>query len=166
MRRSFALRRVSVVAAAALAFGAVTVPQAPALDLGAVEIDIFVNPADWSACGIVRDSVTSARYTAVLTATGFQSNGVTRSNVILGHDTDDGNPAQPCTGGGFDSSIAAVVYTLEWTSVLGTTGTMTKSCGEVPPASTTIHIDPPPIEMTSSSGSEVPTFVRFVCTPS
>lgn len=165
MRKGFTLKRVAAVAAAALAFGAVTVPPAPALDLGAVEIDIVVNTGDWSACGVIRDDLTSANYTAVLTATGAQSS-VSRNGVILSQGMDSGNPATPCTSGGFDSSIAAVEYTLEWTSVLGTTGSMTKTCAEVPPASTTIHIDPPPIEMASSSGSEVPTFVRFVCTVS
>lgn len=165
MRKGFTLKRVAAVAAAALAFGAVTVPPAPALDLGPLEIDIVVNTSDWSACGLVRDSLTSARYTAVLTATGAQSS-ISRNGAIVEQGMHTGNPATPCTDGGFDSSIAAVEYTLEWTSVVGTTGSMTKTCGEVPPASTTIHIDPPPIEMTSSSGSEVPTFVRFVCTPS
>ena len=167
MRRGLTLKRVGVVMAAALAFGAVAVPQAPALDLGALEVDIFVNTGSWSACGVVRDDLTSAHYTAVLTATGYEST-VSRNGVILGEASASGNPATPCTPGGFDSSIAVVEYTLTWTSILGTTGTMTKTCVEIPPSSTfEIDIDPPPIEMSTGSSDMIPpteTLARPVCT--
>ncbi len=167
MRRRITLKRLVAVMAAALAFGAATASPAPAVDLGPLQVDIFVNTGDWSACGVVRDTLTSARYTAVLTATGYEST-VSRNGVILGEASASGNPATPCTAGGFDSSIAVVEYTLTWTSILGTTGTMTKTCVEVPPSSTDveIHIDPPPIEASSGSAIVPPTttLARPYCT--
>jgi hypothetical protein len=166
MRRGLRLKRMGVVMAAAMAFGAVAVPQAPALDLGALEVDIKVDTATWGACGLVRDSLTSARYTAVLTAAGYESTGVARNGVIADQASHSGNPASPCTSGGFDSSVAAVVYTLTWTSVLGTTGTMTKVCVETPPVYTDseIRIDPP-VATASDSGLAIPptTVARAVC---
>ena len=168
MRRGIALKRVGVVMAAALMFGAVAVPQAPALDLGAFEVDIIVDSTDYGACGLVRDSLTSARYTAVLTATGYASTGVTRNSVITGQATATGNPAVPCIDGVFDPSVAAVVYTLTWTSVLGTTGTLVKTCVEIPPSSTSeIRIDPPAVTATGSGLVIPPTTVaRPYCTVS
>lgn len=50
--------------------------------------------------------------------------------MILDVATDTGNPASACTSGGFNSTYAAVQYTLEWTSVLGTTGSLVKTCVE------------------------------------
>ena len=167
MRRGTALKRVGAVMVAALVFGALAVPQAPALNVGELEVDIAVNTSNWSACGLVRDDLTSAYYTAVLTATGYEST-VSKNGAIAEQALHSGNPAQPCTPGGFDSSIAAVVYTLTWTSVLGTTGSMVKVCAETPPLDSTIdiHIDPPPIGTSTDSGSFVPpdlTVSRRVC---
>jgi hypothetical protein len=166
MRRGTALKRVGAVMVAALVFGALAVPQAPALNVGELEVDIAVNTGNWSACGYVRDDLTSAYYTAVLTATGYEST-VSRNGVIAEQAMHSGNPAQPCTPGGFDSSIAAVVYTLEWTSVLGTSGSMVKTCFETPPVSSDISIiiDPPPVESSTDNVMAPPdlTASRRVC---
>ena len=161
MRRGTALKRVGAVMVAALVFGALAVPQAPALDVGELEVDIVVNTGDWSACGYVRDDLTSAYYTAVLTATGYVST-VSKNDAIASQAMHSGNPARPCTDGAFDSSIAAVVYTLTWTSVLGTTGSMVKTCAETPPMTTSIDItiDPPPIEASTASADMVPPDLR------
>lgn len=169
MRRGLRLKRVGVVMSVAMAFGAVAVPQAPALTVGPLQVDIVVNTSDWSACGLVRDSFSGARYTAVLTATGYASTGLARSDAIAGQASHTGNPAAPCTAPSIDSTVAAVVYTLTWTSVVGTTGTMTKTCVETPPVSTEseIHIDPP-IATASVSRPVIPpiTTARVVCTVS
>ena len=128
--RKRALRRWVVVLAVSALIGGVSVVPAPALTVGALEVDIVVDSTDWSACGVVRDGLTGARYTAVLTATGAQSRGTSQNGVILGQAQHSGNPATPCTPGGFDSYTSGVVYTLEWTSVLGTSGSLTKACVE------------------------------------
>jgi hypothetical protein len=128
MKRYRLKRPALALAVIAIVIGAVG-PSASALQVGPLFVDIQVDTSNWSACGIVSDDLTHANYTAVLTATGFQSS-VSQNGVILSEASGSGNPAQPCTSGGFDSSISAVEYTLEWTSIAGTTGTLTKTCAE------------------------------------
>ena len=120
---------VMALAVTAIVMGAV-VPSASALEVGPLTVEITVNPTDWSVCGHVGDDLTGANYTVSLTATGFASD-VSRNGVILDQASATGNPADLCLPGtGFDSDYAAVVYTLEWTSVLGTTGVLVKACAE------------------------------------
>lgn len=103
--------------------------QAQETDILGIDVKIKVNTTDWSACGYVGDTLTGAYYTATLTATGYEST-IAANGIILDADTDSGNPATPCTSGGFDSRYAVMVYTLTWTSVFGTTGTLVRTCVE------------------------------------
>jgi len=127
--RRIGLKRLAVVLAATATVAAAAVPSASALTVGPLTVDIDVDTSNWSACGVVNDGLTGANYTAVLTATGYETD-LGRNGVILNESTDTGNPATPCTAGGFDSIFAAVQYTLVWTSGNGTTGVMTKTCVE------------------------------------
>lgn len=128
MRKGF--KRFAVLAAAVSIFAAVTAPPASALEVGPLEVRIDVDRTSWDATGLVRDDLSGATYTSVLTVTGVQTDGA-RHGTILDFDTDTGNPSETEVQGGFDSTYAAVEYTLSWTSVLGTTGTFTVTCGEV-----------------------------------
>jgi hypothetical protein len=121
--------RLAVVLAAVGIFVGSSLPSASALTVGPLTAQITVDTSGWDATGYVGDSLTNANYTSVLTATGFETTGAT-NGVILDFDTGSGNPSLTSTGGGFDSQYAKVVYTLTWTSVLGTTGELTKVCVE------------------------------------
>ena len=138
--RRLGLKRLAVVLAAMGIFAGAAVPSASALDVGPLTVDIVVDRTNWSACGVVSDGLTGAHYTAVLSATGYETN-LSQSGVILAQSSDSGNPAGPCTPGGFDSRFAIVQYALVWTSVAGTTGIMTKTCVE---ADLKIAIQRPP----------------------
>lgn len=129
--RRLGTKRAAAALAIAATFGGVAVPHAAAVEVLGFRADIVVDTSSWAACGVVRDNLTGApNYTAVLTATGFESS-VAANGVILDVATASGNPANPCTSGGFNSTYAVVQYTLEWTSVLGTTGSLVKTCFEV-----------------------------------
>ena len=121
--------RLAVVLAALGIFVGSSLPSASALTVGPLTATINVDRSGFSATGYVGDTLTNATYTSVLTATGFQTTG-TRNGVILDYDTGVGNPSLTSTNGGFDSQYAKVVYTLTWTSVLGTTGELTVVCVE------------------------------------
>jgi len=121
--------RLAVVLAAVGIFAGSSLPSASALTIGPLTAQITVDTSGWDATGYVGDSLTNANYTSVLTATGFETTGAT-NGVILDFDTGSGNPSLTSTDGGFDSQYAKVVYTLTWTSVLGTTGELTKVCVE------------------------------------
>ena len=124
------IKKVAVVLAAFGVFSAAALPQASAVELLGFEARIDVDTAGWGACGFVGDTLTGApSYTMVLTATGLETTGAA-TGVILDVATASGNPATACTTGGFNSQYAAVQYTMEWTSVLGTTGTLVRTCVE------------------------------------
>jgi hypothetical protein len=140
MKRFWFKKPASVLAVTAIAVGVVA-PTASALEVGPLTVEISVETSNWSACGTVSDDLTNANYTAVLTATGFESS-IGQNGVILNQASAGGNPALPCTPGGFSSSYAAVEYTLEWTSITGTTGSLTKTCAEADLGATvSIHPD-------------------------
>jgi opacity protein-like surface antigen len=120
-----ALAAVGMIAAAAVPAAAAELD-----DRATLIVRINVNRTSWAACGFVYDAVTGTTYTAVLTASGIESTGAANATIV-DEATDTGNPAEPCTGGGFDSQYAGMQYTLTWTSVLGTTGTLPVTCVEV-----------------------------------
>lgn len=128
MRKGF--KRFAVLAGVVSVFAAVTAPPASALAVGPLEVRIDVDTSSWDATGLVSDDLSGATYTTVLTATGIQTDGF-RHGTVIDFDTATGNPAYTSTEGGFDSQYAGVQYTLTWTSVLGTTGTFTRTCFEV-----------------------------------
>jgi len=122
------MRRLAVLAVTVAALSAAAVPQASAVELLGVRVDIEVDMSTGAACGVVADNLTNANYTAALTATGVEST-VAASGVILDAVTGGGNPARLCTTGGLTPPLYRTIeYTLEWTSVLGTTGSLTKTC--------------------------------------
>lgn len=84
----------------------------------------------YGACGVVRDRSANVNFTATLTATGYEST-VFANGVIVDFDRDTGNPAKPCSQPGFNPDYALLVFTLTWSSGVGTTGTFTRVCGEV-----------------------------------
>ena len=84
--------------------GVVAVPPASAIEVAGFSVRIDVDQ-DGGVCGTVKDSATNANYTAVLTATGFESE-VAASGVILDVATGSGNPAKACISGGFTPSAA------------------------------------------------------------
>jgi hypothetical protein len=110
-------------------FAGAAVPAASALTVGPLTVELFVDRTSWAATGLVQDTLTGASYTTVLTATGFETD-TSRHGTIIDFDTGTGNPSRTSTLGGFDSSFAKVEYTLTWTSVLGTTGTLPVTCVE------------------------------------
>jgi hypothetical protein len=121
--------RLAVVLAAVGIFVGSSLPSASALTVGPLTATINVNRTSWAATGYVGDTLTGANYTTVLTAVGFETDTV-RHGTIIDFDTATGNPSTTSTLGGFDSDFAKVEYTLEWTSVLGTSGTIVVSCVE------------------------------------
>jgi hypothetical protein len=125
----FDLKRLGTLAVAITVLSVVAVPSASAIEAAGLTVRIDVDTSSWAACGVVKDTTTNANYTAVLTATGFEST-VAANGAVLDEALASGNPARPCTQGGFNSQYAVVVYTLTWTSVLGTTGTLSRTCAE------------------------------------
>ena len=125
------IKRMAIVLAAVGALTASMLPQASAVELLGFEARIDVDRTGYGACAYVGDDLLNApSYTIALTSTGAQSTGAA-NGIILDAATDSGNPAQACVTGGFDSQFASVTYTLTWTSVLGTTGTLVVTCAEV-----------------------------------
>ena len=123
-------KRLSAVLAVMAVFAAFAAPPAGALAVGPLEVRIDVDKSSWDATGYVADSLSGATYTTVLTATGYENRNTFTNGTIIDFDQADGNPAHTQTQGGFDSDYAVVVYTLTWTSVLGTTGELTRVCVE------------------------------------
>ncbi|MDQ4024398.1 MAG: hypothetical protein M3217_02745 [Actinomycetota bacterium] len=125
------LRALSLLLGVSALISASIPAPASAIEAAGIYANIYVDTSTWDACGEVGDRVFvgGGGYTAVLTATGYEST-IAANGVIVDADTDWGNPASPCTSGGFDSHYAVMVYTLTWTSVLGTTGTLVKICVE------------------------------------
>jgi hypothetical protein len=123
------LKRFSVLFAAVAIFAALTAPPAQSVAVGPLEVRIDVNTTSWDANGYVADSLSGVGYTTVLTATGYENRNLT-NGTIVDFDTGYGNPSTTHTEGGFDSQYAVVVYTLTWTSILGTSGELTRVCVE------------------------------------
>ncbi|HEV2757400.1 MAG TPA: hypothetical protein VG318_16665 [Actinomycetota bacterium] len=124
------LRVVSVIVGVMGLAGTVVPAPASAVEVAGIYANIYVNTSTWDACGEVGDRVVAgSRYTAVLTVTGVEST-VAANGTLVDYGIETGNPATPCTSGGFDSSYAVMVYTLTWTSIFGTTGTLVKTCVE------------------------------------
>ena len=128
MKVSF--KRFSAVLAVVAIFGAFAARPAGALEVGPLEVRIDVDTASWDADGYVADSLSGATYTSALTATGYENRNTFTNGTVIDFDTGTGNPSTTHTEGGFDSDYATVVYTLTWTSVLGTSGTIVKVCVE------------------------------------
>ena len=124
-------KRFAVLFAAVSVLAAFSATPASALAVGPLEVKIEVDTSSWDADGYVADSLSGASYTTVLTATGVENRNTLTNGTILAADTGSGNPSTTHTEGGFDSQYAAVVYTLTWTGVLGTTGELTRVCVEV-----------------------------------
>ena len=96
---------------------------------GAFDASITAAP-NGGAAGLVSDTIdTGVGYTTVLTATGGGTCLLTTGEVtIQGVSTASGNPARTSTAGACNLYNATVQYTLTWTSVLGTTGQLQKTC--------------------------------------
>lgn len=123
------LKRFSVLFAVVAVFAAFTAPPAQSVAVGPLNVRIDVDTISWDANGYVADSLSGVGYTTVLTATGYQNRNFT-NGTILGVSQGYGNPSTTHTEGGFDSQYAVVVYTLTWTSILGTSGELTRVCVE------------------------------------
>ncbi len=123
-------KRFSAVLAVVAIFAAFTAPPAGALKVGPLEVRIDVDTSSWAADGYVGDSLSGATYTSVLTATGYENRNTFTNGTVIDFDTGWGNPSTTSTDGGFDSNYAVVVYTLTWTSILGTSGSIVKVCVE------------------------------------
>jgi hypothetical protein len=123
-------KRFSVLFAAVSVLAAFTAPPASAVAVGPLEVRIDVDTSSWDADGCVSDDLSGASYTVVLVTVGYENRNTLTNGTIIDYDVAYGNPACAHTEGGFDSDYAAVVYTLTWTSVLGTSGELTRVCVE------------------------------------
>jgi hypothetical protein len=76
----------------------------------------------------VSDTALGASYTIAGTATGAQLD-VVAAGTVLGACTDwFANPATCSTPGGFDPDVAAGLFDLTWTGIVGSSGNFARAC--------------------------------------
>jgi len=96
---------------------------------GAFDASITAS-SNGGAVGHVSDTINpGVAYTTVLTASGGGTCLLATGEVtITGVDTATGNPSNTSTAGACNLFNGTVQYTLTWTSVLGTSGQLQKTC--------------------------------------